>query len=325
MIKNLSKNHKILVTTRDYNELNDLVKVQKFKAKIIGKHGGVKTTQKLTSSLDRMNSLNKIIQKFLPDLTISFCSPEAARISFGLGKKHFAFSDSPHAKAVMKLTIPLIDKLFIPWVISKEKFTIYGIEKKNIVKYRALDANTTLTEFFKEKGVLNQPEKIFFRISENQASYSTMKDSKIIQIIKEIVREHGFENTIVLGRYSNQKKRFKKFFGKNLQIQENAIDSKEIWKNCKCFIGSGGTMTAEAALLGIPTISYNATPNEIENFLVKNNFIKREENPKKIPKLIFDLINKHGKIREDKAKKFRKSMEDPYIFLKKSIDKVNKK
>ena len=184
---------------------------------------------------------------------------------------------------------------------------IYGIEKKNIVKYRALDANMTLTKFLKEKEILNQPEKIFFRISENQASYSTMNDSQIIHIIKEIVKEHGFENIIVLGRYSNQKERFKKKFGKNLQIQENAIDSKEIWKNCKCFIGSGGTMTAEAALLGIPTISYNATPNEIENFLVKNNFIKREVNPKKIPKLIFDLINKPGKIREDKAKKFRKS------------------
>ena len=31
------------------------------------------------------------------------------------------------------------------------------------------------------------------------------------------------------------------------------------------FVGSGGTMTAESALLGIPTISYNAVPNIIED------------------------------------------------------------
>ena len=38
-------------------------------------------------------------------------------------------------------------------------------------------------------------------------------------------------------------------------------------------------MTAESALIGIPTISYNAVPNLIENFLVKKSLIKRETNP----------------------------------------------
>ena len=41
------------------------------------------------------------------------------------------------------------------------------------------------------------------------------------------------------------------------------------WNNTDVFvIGSGGTMTAESALLGIPTISYNAIPNIIENYLI---------------------------------------------------------
>ena len=52
------------------------------------------------------------------------------------------------------------------------------------------------------------------------------------------------------------------------------------------FIGSGGTMTAESALMGIPTISYNAVPNLIENFLVKKSLVKRETDPKNISKEI---------------------------------------
>ena len=36
------------------------------------------------------------------------------------------------------------------------------------------------------------------------------------------------------------------------------------------FVGSGGTMTSEAALRGIPTISYDGVPNLDEKYLVKN-------------------------------------------------------
>ena len=46
-----------------------------------------------------------------------------------------------------------------------------------------------------------------------------------------------------------------------------SFDGKHLLNNTDVFIGSGGTMTAESALMGIPTISYNAVPNIIEEFL----------------------------------------------------------
>ncbi len=49
-----------------------------------------------------------------------------------------------------------------------------------------------------------------------------------------------------------------------------SFDGKYLLNNTDMFIGSGGTMTAESALMGVPTISYNAVPNIVENFLVKN-------------------------------------------------------
>ena len=61
-----------------------------------------------------MKGLMPIIEKFKPDVTASFCSADAARISYGLQIKHVAFCDSPHSEAVMKLTMPLIQKLLIP-------------------------------------------------------------------------------------------------------------------------------------------------------------------------------------------------------------------
>ena len=109
---------------------------------------------KLEASIDRMEKLSRKIKTFSPDIVISFCSPEAARISFGLGIRHVAFCDSPHADAVMRLTLPLIQKLLIPNVIPKNKFSKYGIDKKSIVSYKAIDAAVTIKRKINQKASL---------------------------------------------------------------------------------------------------------------------------------------------------------------------------
>ena len=92
------------------------------------------------------------IKIFSPDIVISFCSPEAARISFGLGIKHIAFCDSPHAEAVMRLTIPLIQKLLIPLNNTlKTNFQNMELMRKNIIQYKAIDAFVTIQRKIDEK------------------------------------------------------------------------------------------------------------------------------------------------------------------------------
>lgn len=76
--------------------------------------------------------MTKKIKEFGPKIAIIFCSPEDSRISFGLGIKHIAFCDSPHAEAVMKLTLPLIQKLLIPSVIPKKNFQNLELVKKTL-------------------------------------------------------------------------------------------------------------------------------------------------------------------------------------------------
>ncbi|HXV50610.1 MAG TPA: DUF354 domain-containing protein, partial [Nitrosopumilaceae archaeon] len=119
MIRKLQKNNQVLCTSRNYREVVELAKIRGTNLVFIGKHGGADRLDKLNASLLRMNGLLSKIRKFAPHLTVSFCSPEAARISYGLGVKHIAFCDSPHAEAVMRLSIPLVQKLLIPWIIPK--------------------------------------------------------------------------------------------------------------------------------------------------------------------------------------------------------------
>ena len=314
IIKKLSKNNEIICTSRSYNEVSKLSQIRKFNVIFVGKHGGGWKSTKFNAHLDRMKKLSPLITKFSPDLTISFCSPEAARISFGLGIKHVAFCDSPHAEAVMRLTLPLIQKLLIPWIIPKKEFGKYGIESKNIIQYKAIDAAITIKRQVTKKQDLNfkksNKKRILIRMDEDQAAYSS-KSTKIVPIIKKIIEEFSEENIIILGRYSEQVKKLKKLFGGKPQILRMSYDGKFLLKSIDVFIGSGGTMTAESALLGIPTISYNAVPNIIENYLVKHNMVTRETNPQKIVKIIKKYIESSGDQNKKMAKNFLNQMEDP--------------
>ena len=322
LIKKLCKNHQVLCTSRDYREAKELVKIRNLEVVIVGKHGGGEKDGKLLANIERMKSLFKIVQKFKPELTISFCSPDASRISFGLGIQHFAFCNSPHHDKVMRLTIPLVNKLFIPKHIPKTNFTKYGISAKNIIQYNALDEylivkgkrfqNTFPKIHFEKK------KTILFRTHEVQAAYPSRKFNSV-EIIQKLAKEFPDYNIIVLGRYYDEIKSLKKKLGKRIVVLDQVVDSAEILSLCDVFVGSGGTMTTEAVLRGVPTLSYNGVPNHDEKYLVKLGMLPRAENSSKIVQAVHKLLESDKKKLKTTAKKFLNSMENPHSKLEEVI------
>ena len=322
IIEKLGQKHKILCTSREYNEVSKLGKIRDFDLIFVGKHGGGDKESKLRASINRIEKLSRKIKKFEPDVVISFGSPEAARISFGLGIKHIMFCDSPHANAVMRLTLPYIQKLLIPHIIPKKEFSKFGVNERDIIQYKAIDAAVTIkrkiNENIKSPFEDNNKKNILIRVEEEEAAY-TSKSSKIIPIIKKIVNDHKDENIVVLGRYSKQISNLQKSIGRKAKVIKMSFDGKYLLNNTDVFIGSGGTMTAESALMGIPTISYNAVPNIIENFLVKKSLVKRETNPKRVSNEIKRIFRIKRDQNQKRAKKVVKQMEDPIEKLVKII------
>ena len=336
MIKRIKNNHTVLCTSRDYNQVTQLAKIRNLKLVIVGKHGGSERHDKLNASLHRTKLLSTRIKKFSPDITISFCSPEAARVSYGLGIPHVCFSDSPHATAVMKLSLPYADKLLIPWIIPKSDFKNMGIDPKNIIQYKSIDAaQITKGKVFEPRLPYDQiSDKILIRTSEDEAAYSS-KQSDVVGIIKKIKKNQVSEHITVLTRYKKQadllKKKFSKSAQSKVQIVSKVVDGKKLLRNCDVFVGSGGTMTAESALLGVPTISYNAIPNRIEDYLVSKKIVTRCMTPNKIAERIthvFQLTSYRGggseRTRRMQIKKFVNSLEDPYPILLKTIKSILK-
>ena len=316
MIKKLGKKHKIMCTTRKYREVDHLLKIRKLKMLVIGKHGGIKNSEKLKANIVRMNGLIPLVEKFKPDVTVSFCSPDAARISYGLQIKHVAFSDSPHEEAHMRLTVPIIQKLLIPWVIPKKEFTKYGISSRNIITYKSIDAALIISQKQKMNTIPKIDKKganILFRTYESNASYVKEKID-LVKMIKKIAEIKNV-NVIVLGRYTDQIQKLHDKLKDRVIILKNPVDSGEILGVTDIFIGSGGTMTAEAALRGIPTLSYTVIPNVIEEYLVRKKLVTKIDRTGNVDKLILKILNSKSDTIKKRAARELKSMEDPTIKL----------
>ena len=74
----------------------------------------------------------------------------------------------------MKLSLPFIQKLLIPWVIPKKEFTKFGIDAKNIIQYRSIDAATITKRKISNKPKLpfnTNKMTILIRPAEDQAAY----------------------------------------------------------------------------------------------------------------------------------------------------------
>jgi hypothetical protein len=227
----------------------------------------------------------------------------------------------------MRLVVPLIQKLLVPWIIPKKEFVKFGINSNDIMHYKAIDASIIakrkVSKNSKRLDKKSGRRVILVRVEEEYASYSTKK-RPAIPIIKEIIKNFNDEEIVVMGRYTSQVRQLAQTFGKKIRVLSKVVDSKILLENTDVFIGSGGTMTAESALLGIPTISYNAVPNIIESYLVRKKLVIRETNPKRVAASIRNILGSSNLETKKRAKKIWGSMEDPYPILVKTMKSVLK-
>lgn len=305
--------HEVLCTSRQYREAVELARIKKLDLAIVGAHGGADRYDKLLQSASRTYELAKVVESFGPDVAVSFSSPEGARVAFGLGIRHIGFNDSPHAEAVARLTIPLMDKLFCPWVIPVSSWTGYGIARKNVVRYRALDPASWLKH--DETPEPDRREKtILLRLEESKASYIADKKIGTEKMIDDFVDELWKTSSImVLCRYQDQIEEVEARYGNKVQVLKGVVDGTALLKSIALFIGAGGTMTAEAALLGKPTISIAPLGYYVEKYLVRTGLVSKAANPRLLVKMSRKMIldDRYRRAQERKAARILAWMDDP--------------
>lgn len=320
-----AKGFKLLITARRFREVEQLARLIGLSYTPIGAYGGPSLEEKLRASLARSLRLFKVVKEWRPGLAISFSSPEAARVAYGLGIPHISVNDSPHSEAVARLTIPLSAKLFTPRCIPVEKWLRFGISRGDVVQYDAVDPAAWLKGRAELKA--ERDRLVVVRAAETHAYYVSSRERAgiVIDVAERLLNDIPRLKLIVLARYREQLAWLKERFQGRAVIPRRVVDSVEVVSKACLFIGGGGTMTWEAALLGTPTIS--CTPVEevdVEDYLASLGLLQRARSVEEVLDIALDVLsNPKQWVREQcrRARQALESMENPVDVIASFIEK----
>lgn len=291
----------VLVTTRGnygYNECQNLLDLFGIKAHCIGGHGGVDKKAKFQARIQRENGFLELFKQLgeIPKLFITGASVEGVQTAFGLGIPIINFADTPLAghrfslqqiTLLSRLTLPLSNLIFYPFVVPKICYTSMGIEEKNCIPYFFIDVALWLKnlkagkDFRKELGLNLEMPTILIREEEYKAHYVKQKLPIIYESISLLSRTLK-ANIVLMPRYESDA--LKSDFGmlKNVWILEKKLHPSDFYPYIDLLIGGGGTMNLESCYLTIPTISTRSLFLFHDIYLLENKLMRHATSAKEV-------------------------------------------
>ncbi|MBT4646744.1 DUF354 domain-containing protein [archaeon] len=272
-----------------------------------------------TIGLLKINSfLYKLSKKFKPDLLIGSSGDcYVAQISKLLKKPSIIFEDTEHSKIQNVLTFPFANKICVPSCF------ILNLGKKE-VRYNSLKELSYLhpNNFSPNPKVLNKMglkknEKFFLiRFVEWSASHDIGKKNQFDKL--KFIEDVKKEGKIIISSEGKLPKNLEKY---KKDISPEDIHSLLYYAHM--YIGEGGTMAAEAAVLGTPAVYINQLEmgytNELrDKYGLIIQFDDFESNYEKIMKIIREK-NIKNKLKKN-VKDMLKEKDDPNAWMIKFIE-----
>lgn len=307
--ENFIRTHRVFVTTRDFGILTEVLESKKIEYVVAGKHGK-SAKEKLVESSFRAAKLTKLVSKKRVTVGVSKHSVELPRVCFGLGIPCIQVVDNEYAEHQNRLTLPLCSKIITPRATDVNKLLAQGAEKKKIVRFNGVCElqhikNYKPREQELENYVVVRPEP-FFAAYFNSSEASAIRTQKIIRSLR------GCGKEIVVIPRGNERYRG--------ALTMRAIDSLDLIYHADAFVGGGGTMNRESALLGTPAISYY--PNSllgVDRFLIKQKLMHHAANIEEILRLVEKIDKRQLRKR---AKNFVKKLEDPFKHIERELNNL---
>ncbi|GGY58215.1 DUF354 domain-containing protein [Pseudoduganella albidiflava] len=280
MIRELQREgHEVIITCRPLANTIDLLDLHGFKYEVVGQHYGGKFSAKVFGFPVRVAQLCKYIGSRKVDMAISqssFHSPVVARL---LGIRSIYMNDNEHAMGNIPSFI-CASTIMVPEFLSIEKLKKQWANPKKVKHYPGVKEGLYLWELDqrlaqRQGGTVSKPRrKIYIRPEPWTAQYYKGSRNFLDDLVLGL-KDHV--DVILLPRGKDQGVHYQdpKFAG--VRVVTTALDIADIAPDCDLFIGAGGTMTREMAVLGIPTISvYQDALLDVDQHLLETGAFRHE-------------------------------------------------
>jgi predicted glycosyltransferase len=253
--------HEVLVTARDNAQTVELARERWPTVEVIGGSSPRPRAGKVAILGERVRRLMRWARANRPDVALShnsYAQILAARLS---GTRVVTAMDFEYQPA-NHLAFRLAHVILVPEAVSQEVIGRQGASDSKLRRYRGLKEEVYLGDFEPNSDVFGALEiregdgtiLVVARTPPSKAAYHRFDNPLFLEALKAVGSQPEVR-LVVLLRHPEERRSIEALQLRNCTIPGRAIDSRSLMYRADLVIGAGGTMTREAALLGVPTVS----------------------------------------------------------------------
>ena len=276
--------HDVAVTARDNAQTLQLARERWPEVTAIGGPSPPGRRAKLTAMGRRIAKLRRFARERRPHVALSHNSYGqlvAARLA---GVPSVTAMDFEHQPA-NHLAFRLATTILLPAALRDEGMSRQGAVARKTRFYPGLKEEVYLSDFEPDPGVLRRLRidpgtfVVVARPAPDRALYHQFGNPLFLEAVRALAsRPHV--RCVVLPRHPEQRCALVDLGLPGCIVPEAAVDSRSLMQAADLMIGAGGTMTREAALLGVPTFTLFAGPQPaVDRWLEQRGLLRRLHRP----------------------------------------------
>jgi hypothetical protein len=271
MIRDLQRQHEVVMTCRPLANTVELLQMHGLAHTVVGTHYGRSLSKKIYGFPVRVFQLKRFLEKQGIDVAISqssFHSPVVARL---LGARSVYLNDNEHAAGNIP-AFAFANKIMVPEFVSDESLDRQYAKRSKVERYPGVKEGIYLWEsnarIQAKRKASDQPRRrsVFVRPEPWTAQYYRGAQNVLDELLLGM---RDAVDVTLLPRSAEQRAHYLDDRFKGIRVIGKPLDIEEMATTCDLFIGAGGTMTREMAVLGIPTISvYQDELLDVDRYLL---------------------------------------------------------
>lgn len=272
MIRELQAAHEVVITCRPLANTIDLLKLHGIAHTVVGTHYGKGLVNKMAGYPVRVAQLRRFLAPLKIDVAVSQSSFHSPLVAALLGVRSLYLNDNEHALGNVP-AFAFATRIMVPEFFSAASLRRQFARRSRVVHYPGVKEGIYLWECAERIRKLREARQhagrrcIYFRPEPWTAQYyngSTNFTDDLLVALKDKV------DVNILPRSAEQAAHYQSSRFHGVRVVQEALDVEQIAPACDMFIGAGGTMTREMAVLGVPTISvYQDRLLDVDRYLLR--------------------------------------------------------
>jgi predicted glycosyltransferase len=280
--------HEVLITSRDHAQTIALTRERWPAAEAIGGRSPASPAGKVWALTRRIAGLRRWASAHAPDVALSHNSYAQIVAARSLRIPVVTAMDYEHQPA-NHLAFRLATRILVPEVFPAAVLRRCGARPRRVRQYQGLKEVLALGDFVPDRSMLSDlglseegsKMLVVARTPPTGALYHRHGNTVFLDALRIASSQPGVQ-CVVLPRTSDQREPLIRD-APGCLVPEGTVDARSLMHAADLVLGAGGTMTREAALLGIPTLSlFEGKPAAADTWLVEQHRLRRLKTPEDV-------------------------------------------